>query len=240
MYKITQVNIGIQARTTSTRFPQKVLQHFGGKCIVDHVIDSCRKSNRYINRHTHRTGVKTQVHLLIPYNDGKLSIQRPGVNIIEGPENDVLSRYAKMQEQHPADFAVRITADCPLIKSSLISKAIMIAIKGQYDFVSNAMPEYRTFFDGTDVEVISTKLLKWLDSTARKEEDREHVMARLAEKVPPWATMGHIFNQIDLSELKLSVDIKEDLENVEKHFNSVEQKIKAWGDRHGHNSCHRF
>jgi spore coat polysaccharide biosynthesis protein SpsF (cytidylyltransferase family) len=233
------VNIGIQARTTSKRFPKKVLKYFGDKCIVDHVIDSCRKANRYINRHTHRTGIKTQVHLLIPRGDDKLAVQRPGVNIIEGSEDDVLSRYVRMQQQHPADYTVRVTADCPLIKSSLVSKSIMIAVKGQYDFVSNAMPEYRTFFDGTDVEVISSKLLAWLDNTA-SDEEREHVMSKLSGNIPPWATMGHLFNQIDLSELKLSVDTEEDLKNVEKHFNSVEQKIKSWGDRHGHNSCHRF
>jgi spore coat polysaccharide biosynthesis protein SpsF (cytidylyltransferase family) len=144
-----------------------------------------------------------------------------------------------MQKEHPAQFTVRITADCPLLRSALITKAINISVRGQYDFVSNAMPKFRTFYDGCDVEVISSKLLDWLDQTARG-SDREHVMSQLANNVPPWAQLGHIFNRVDTSFLKLSVDTEEDLKNVEEHFNSVEKKIQEWGNTHGHNTCHRF
>jgi spore coat polysaccharide biosynthesis protein SpsF len=183
--------------------------------------------------------MKCSVNLLIPYNDNKLASPRPGINIIEGNEADVMSRYASLQEKHPAHYVVRITADCPLLKPALISKAITIAAKGQYDYLTNAMPGFRTFHDGADVEVISAQMIKWLDHT-NTGKDREHVTSSIKEKAPPWANIGHLFSDVDNSQLKLSVDTSEDLKNVEKHYFSVQEKIRRWSNRYGPNTCHRF
>jgi len=211
----------------------------GDRCLVDHVIGNATYSSRYINRHTHRTGVKCQVFLLVPKGDNRLLVSRPGVTVIEGDENDVLSRYTKMQDQHPADFICRITADCPMVPSAMITKAIMGAVKGPWDFMTNAMPGYRTYPDGSDVEVMSAKLLEHLAKNAVGSQ-REHVTNLLWQDFPAWASISHMFNNYDFSDLKYSVDTEEDFERVKDNYESVRDKIKHWCDRHGQSSAHRF
>lgn len=144
-----------------------------------------------------------------------------------------------MQEETQADFICRITADCPLVPSYMITKMIMAAVKGPWDFVSNAMPGYRTYPDGCDVEVMSEKLLSWVNENARGSQ-REHVTNLLWSNMPQWATLAHMFNNIDLSDLKFSVDTEEDLEKVKKTYESVQSKVDHWSNRHGSQSVHRF
>ena len=47
-----------------------------------------------------------------------------GISCVSGDENDVLSRYVKALDEHPADAIVRITADCPLIDPAVIDRVI--------------------------------------------------------------------------------------------------------------------
>jgi len=56
--------IGIQARSTSKRLPNKALQMVGDKPLLQHVIDACKKSALYMNRHQTREVV--QVAVLTP------------------------------------------------------------------------------------------------------------------------------------------------------------------------------
>jgi spore coat polysaccharide biosynthesis protein SpsF (cytidylyltransferase family) len=209
--------------------------------MLDHVIHRVKKSSNYLNKNTHRTGKHVRVFLLVPENDYIKTPHRAGVVKLGGNEHDVLSRYVKMQDNYPSQYIVRVTADCPLIKAPLITKAINTAIANQYDYLSNTYPEYRTFYDGTDVEVISERLLNHLNKHAMDSE-REHVTSLLhrKDKKINWANFGLIINEIDESETKLSVDTQEDLDNVSRHHFSIQSKVKAWGAIHGEKTIHRF
>lgn len=237
---LVRVSFGVQARTTSHRLPNKIFKKLGEKYMIELVLDACKNSSKYMNRHTHRTGIQTSVSLLIPDNDiGFGDIKFPGVNIIKGQENDVLSRYVLLQKSNDYNYIVRITADCPLIKSAIITKAVTIAVNGNYDYVTNAMPDFRTFYDGTDVEVLSKGLLNFLDNNASG-IDREHVTSYLVKNAPKWAKIAHLFSNVDFSDQKLSVDTIEDFNNVKDQFESVDEKIKKWSTKYGQNTCHRF
>ena len=233
--------IAIQARTTSKRFPNKVLQMIGDKTVLEHVLSACRESASYINRHTHRTGVAVYVFLLVPSSDILMNKEYHGVKIIGGSENDVLSRYVSILKKKELSGIVRITADCPLIQPSIITKILKLGEKGEYDFISNAMPEYRTFLDGLDCEYMSPKLLRWLDENA-KGKDREHVTSLAVWSPPKWAKIGHIFNNIDFFSLdfKLSIDTPEDLERVRKIYLEVQNKMQKWEQLNGASTINRF
>lgn len=238
--EVKNIVIGIQARSTSTRFPQKVFEVIGEKTILQHVIDSCRASAAYINQHSIKSRMYSKVFLLIPYEDQIKVRFRGSCSMQEGPAHDVLSRYAELAVKQDADYIVRITADCPLIPPFLITKAINTATQNQYDYASNVDERVRTAIDGHDVEVISKRAMAWLDENARNESDREHVTTFLRRSPPSWLKVGHIVGYVDQSSLKLSVDTPEDLERVREQYEKIKSVMEAGEAISGRGSVHRF
>lgn len=200
----------------------------------------------YANKHSHRTNINVRFCLLIPHSDEKLknyiSDELHNVEVIEGDEQDVLGRYVKMQMKHNADYVVRITSDCPLIPPTFINHFITKAVNGSSDYFTNTWPGYETYFDGSDVEVISARLIHYMDAKAIGDE-REHVTTHLKKNVkeyPREYKVDHAFNYIDISKLKLSIDTMEDFRRVKNVFESNYSKKDKWGVSFGFHSAHRF
>lgn len=226
----TSVLIAIQARSTSTRLPNKVMKVVGAKPIVQHVIDTAKKSERYLNDKSASTGIYAKTALLIPTGDPVGEKVKYFVDdIVYGDELDVLSRFKKAVEQYNPDYLVRLTSDCVLLNSNLVSKHIKLALDYELHYCSNVDERYRTYPDGFDVEVISKKAMEWLFENAKLPRHKEHVTLLFRENPPVWAhnKIGHIIGFLDLSGLKLSVDTEEDLTRVRAQFDSLFNKIKA-------------
>jgi spore coat polysaccharide biosynthesis protein SpsF len=240
MSESKNVVIGIQARSTSERFPRKVFADICGKPMLQHVIDACDSSALKVNRDRAYNRLTAQVVLLVPTGDEIVERFRGKVPIFEGPEHDVLSRYAQMAEKYQADFIVRVTGDCPLIPPPLISKHITTAVLNRYDYCSNVDEEIRTSPDGFDCEVISRRLLNYANETAQSPRFREHVTLFMRETPPAWAVTGHVNNYVDLSGQKWSVDTQEDLERVRAQYESKESKRTRGLAIHGRRSIHMF
>jgi len=160
--------------------------------------------------------------------------------LIHGPEHDVLTRYVTAAFQVDADYIVRVTGDCPLISSTSISKVVNTATKNGLDFVTNASPKYRTTPDGMDVEVLSKRALAWLHNNALSVEHREHVTKKLYEKKEPSLSYGFIINDFDLSHIKISIDTKEEFDNMVNEMNKVKEKINKITNEHGPRSVFKF
>lgn len=237
-----KILIGIQARTNSTRLPNKVLRRISGITIIDNVINSCHKSSLYLNRFSAKTNVKAELCVVIPKDDPiKNHLKnRKEISVYEGDETDLISRYKVAMDATNADYLVRITSDCFLLPPFLITKTVNTAIKNNYNFVTNAHPKYRTFFDGADVEMCDKQTFYWLDEVAKEKRYREHVFSYICEKMPTSLSIGHIFNYLDLSALKLSIDTEKDLELVTKQYTSIEEKKLNWEVVHGKHTCHMF
>lgn len=245
MEKQVKVSIGIQARSNSTRFPNKVTQMVGGKMVIDHVIDLCRNSAEYINRYTFTNKTVASVYVLVPEGDPlKQILSTMSERVLEGSESDVLSRYMKLAKETDASYVVRITADCPLIPPFLVFKCINTAIKNGLDYFSNVgdFPEtLRTSVDGHDVEVLSIRALEWLDQNATKPEHREHVTTLLRKDDPPQSLrFGILIGHNDHSNVKLSLDTEEDLENIRSEVERVQKKIQSAKRKYGKHAIHRY
>jgi spore coat polysaccharide biosynthesis protein SpsF len=195
------------------------------------------------------------VNLLIPKGDEILTaIEKREIfltdrdiviQVIEGPEHDVLTRYVEMAKKNGSDYIVRITADCPLIPPYLIHKTITNTIMGWHDYCSNIEiikdqdNKIRLSIDGHDCEVMTRKLLDWLDQNA-KGVDREHVTTLFRRSKPIWANRGFEADFANFSSIKLSVDTPEDLENVRSHFDAVSQFV-SWAEGiSGKRAVHRI
>jgi spore coat polysaccharide biosynthesis protein SpsF len=233
-----RVLIGIQARSTSTRFPRKVFELIGDRPLLKHVISSCKRAADYLNRYMPER-VLANVAVLIPAGDEIRAHFYRDAFIFEGPEDDVLARYMMAASRFNSDYICRVTGDCPLIPSYLISKMIKLAVVNGYDYVSNVDPEFRTYADGHDCEVISMRLLEHIHKTATLPAEREHVTLMARTNPPEWASLGLMTGHVDHSGIKLSVDTPADLERVREEYQKVKDKIEDAEEYFGKQSVHR-
>jgi spore coat polysaccharide biosynthesis protein SpsF len=208
--------------------------------MLKHVLDACDRAAFYMNNHTHKTKVIVKVALAIPTGDEIGIAFKKRAIIVEGSETDVLGRYKVLADRMGADYLVRVTADCPLIPPYLITKHIKTATINGYDYLSNVDESCRTSIDGVDCEVMSRRMLDFLDENATDPKDREHVTTMARRSPPDWARIGHVIGHLDQSNLKLSVDTMEDLERVRAAFDRVKRAIENAESIHGKQSVHRF
>lgn len=240
MENLLSVLIAIQARSTSTRLPKKCFEPIGTKRLLDHVIENCERAAKYSNKYTYKKNYTVSLALLIPEKDPIRRGFGSQIDIIEGPEFDVLKRFELAQEQLKPDYICRITGDCPLIPPYVISKHISLAVMGEYDYVSNVDEECRLSLDGIDCEVMSKRMLAWLVENSHFSDEKEHVTIRARTHPPEWAKRGFTASFFDQSSIKLSVDTKEDLENVRREYQRVGEKLKIAESIYGRNFIHRF
>lgn len=235
----SKVTIGIQARSTSKRLPNKVMERLGSKSILKHVLDACFGASNYINNMSTK-GITCDVALCIPVGDEIKTRSWGSVKIVEGPEDNVLERYHILLNECMPDYVVRITADCPLIPSFVISKIITIAVMNRYDYVSNVDEQCRTSIDGFDCEVMSSRILRYAYENAKSPKDLEHVTTYIRSYFPTWGRKAVVINFMDQSHMKLSVDTTEDLERVRGEVEKIETALSRAHSQFGRENVYRF
>jgi spore coat polysaccharide biosynthesis protein SpsF len=232
---LKNIIIGIQSRSDSTRLPRKAFELIGGKTMTDRVIDACKRAAAFLNREPH--GWYTDVVLLTPEGDAVAKSFSHRCPVVEGPALDVLARYQLAVERFNAAYIVRVTGDCPLIPSHLITKLIKLGRSAGYDYLSNADERFRTSVDGADCEVISRTLFDEMAAEASTPYDREHVTPWARRQKAPWK-IGAAIEFFDQTDKKLSVDTPEDLERVRSAFDSANDKYRSAVLTYGQSNIH--
>lgn len=224
----------IQARTTSSRLPGKVLLDIGGEPMLVRVVERARRAQRVSRVVVATTTDSTDDRL------AELCAER-GFDCRRGSMHDVLDRFYQTARACQADVIVRVTADCPLIDGGLIDQAVavFIGLEGDgpphaplgdlpeavcdpsypFDFVGNRLPPPwgRTFPIGLDVEVCSVRALARTWREAGSDHHREHVMPYLYED--PRRFRGLLLHHSeDLGSMRWTVDTREDLELVREVY----------------------
>jgi spore coat polysaccharide biosynthesis protein SpsF len=220
-----KIGVLIQARSTSSRLPGKIFEIIGKKPVLQHVIDACNKAAYFLSNEKARNPVDVKVALLIPLGDKIGPIYKGKVEIYEGSEDDVFSRYFDAFVINDFDYTVRITSDCVLIPPHIISRTIQIAMNNNLDYVENVEESIRTSPDGFDVEVLSKKAMIWLNNNISTKEEKEHCTIALRTKNPSEIRRGHIVNYFDASSLKISIDTAEDLEKCRKEYDKLQRAL---------------
>jgi len=211
---LSKPTIIIQARTSSKRFPKKVLATIQNKPLIWHVINRAKKVKgvKQIILTTTKE-VEDKVLVNIANNSKILSFV--------GSEKDVLNRYFQCALKYEADPIIRITGDCPLIDPEIISKLLRVFRKNQFDYLTNTLNP--TFPDGLDVEIFSFLALEKANSRAKLRSEREHVTPFIKKKSNKF-TIHNYENEIDLSKYRLTVDRKEDLVLIRKIYSIMKPK----------------
>lgn len=218
-----KIVIGIQARSTSTRLPNKIHMRLNGKAILQWVIDACQKAEKYLLPEYKKLEAQSITCVLTPKEDVTVKLYGSTLPVLQGAEDDVLSRYADAVKHFGADYIIRITSDCVFIPSHLIAKHIKAALIRGCDYTTNT--HIRTWKEGFDCEVLSRRLVEWLDKNASEPTDREHVTTLIAKEKPfPFRDRGkasicHILSPLDESNEKTSIDTLEDFKRAEELLN---------------------
>lgn len=206
-----KISIIIQARTDSKRFPKKVLCLIDNKPVLWHVINQCKKTNLEV------IVVTTKRKM----DDPIIEIAKnTRVKFFRGSKNDVLDRYYQAAKKFGLEGIIRITADCPIIDPKESIKVIKSLESGKYDYV--ALDE-KSYPDGLDTEGFTFESLEIAWKNARLQSDREHVTPYIRKKKNNFKKMLISYKN-NLSNLRWTIDYKEDLEFLKAIFAELRNK----------------
>jgi spore coat polysaccharide biosynthesis protein SpsF len=224
-----KVDIIVEARLGSLRFPGKVLKKLGNKTALEVMIERLK----YI------PGVD-DIIIATTNNkeDTKISqiAKKNKVKFYRGSEKDVLKRVLMAAKKFKTEIIVEITGDNPLIDYKISSKVINFFLRNikKYDYVSNDVALYleknsNIYPLGFNTKVFSTKLLQKVDRIAKHSLDREHVVNYIVKNFKKY----RIFN-VDLPKFlkkknfRLTMDYKEDYEVIKKVYDNLYPKNKKF------------
>lgn len=210
----------IQARTTSTRLPQKVLMPIGDKSMLEHVVDRVLAA-KLVDEVVVATTINKEDLPIV-----KKSAEK-GIRVFCGSENDVLDRYYQAAKIIKPENILRITADCPIIDPKNIDIVIEKHLVSKADYTGNTVGK-ETFPDGQDAEIFTFKALKKSWEEARLASEREHV-TQYMKKNDNIFQIASVESPTDLSEHRWTVDDREDYEFICKVNAELSSKNSLFG-----------
>lgn len=203
----------IQARTGSTRFPEKVLKEFEGTPSIMHTVNRTNESNFIENIIVATSDNK---------NESKLInlLKQNNIFYFQGSENDVLSRYyhcfTSLDYKEKVKGIVRITGDCPLIQPLIIDDIISTFLDKKLDYCCTD----ESFADGLDVEVLSPQTLKTINEKAKLASQREHVTLYIHDNLNEFKHRI-ISNKTDDRNIRITLDEEKDYHVLKLIFENL-------------------
>lgn len=194
----------IQARTSSTRLPGKVLREIEDKTMLARVVERVQRAKKIDELLVATTDRAADDAILE-------ECKRLAVKVSRGDQDDVLDRYYRAAQLAKAEVIVRITSDCPLIDPAVIDKTVDAFVEAKPDYASNALE--RTYPRGLDTEVFSFTALSRAWQEAHKPYERSHVTPYIYEHPEKFKLLS-VTGQADFSSHRWTVDTTEDLEFV--------------------------
>ncbi|HIP38566.1 MAG TPA: hypothetical protein EYG88_04160, partial [Desulfocapsa sulfexigens] len=201
-----KVGVIIQARSTSTRLPGKVLMPLpsdGDTAVLQHVIRRVRKAELVQEIIVATTVNEADDPIVMMAGD-------EGVQYFRGSEDDVLARFYGAATAFDLDIIVRITSDCPCIDPSIIDRLIRFHCSENADYSSNGIT--RTYPRGLGAEIMNFDVLEKAHQQAREPFEREHVTAFIYHsrsasfKVATLSAPAHL----TAPDIRLTLDTRQD------------------------------
>lgn len=210
----------VQARTSSSRLPRKVLRPILGTPMILQELARLKRC-RTLDRIVLATSVDA--------SDDELAaaVQAAGYMVYRGSLDDVLDRYARCAALYGAAHVVRITGDCPIIDPAVVDRVVTAHLAHSNDYTSNTLGRV-TYPDGLDTEVMTAAALRRADREARLASEREHVTQYLI-KHPELFQQECVENAEDLSAERWTVDEPEDFAFITRIFEALYPAHPAFG-----------
>ncbi|MCG9884942.1 MAG: NTP transferase domain-containing protein [Cyanobacteria bacterium] len=200
------IQLWIQARMSSRRFPGKVLAPFRGQPLIQHVIRSAATAVGIENVAV-LTSDQSSDDPLAAYLD---KLQVP---ILRGPLDDVFDRFRQAAEQWPCERFIRICSDSPLLCADLLKDAITTSAQLKADMITNVDP--RTFPKGQSLEIVKTSTFMAINPEDLTDHDREHVTPIFYRRRNHYRILNLRSPDSHWSEIVTTVDTLDDLRRLE-------------------------
>lgn len=159
----------VQARMGSERLPGKVLMPLGDSTVLGWVVRAARAAD-HLGEIVVATSVNPDCDAIAQWCDSN------GVPVVRGSEDDVLGRFMAVLSEFGGDPVVRLTADCPLLDPAVIDGVVQVYETSGADYVATDLEPHLP--RGTDVEAVSTSVLRWAHEHAAG-VDRVHVTSAI-------------------------------------------------------------
>lgn len=157
----------IQARSSSSRLPNKVLKPLAGLPMIWHIVQRARSC-----QNVGRVVVATSIE---PSDDALAKFcEETDIECYRGSLSNVLSRYMEVLKKHEYRYFVRVTGDCPLIHPPFIDRQIEALLMYDADLILNDGSS--TLLEGQGA--FSTRSLLEVSQASNHPDDLEHVGAR--------------------------------------------------------------
>lgn len=217
-----KTGIFIQARTGSTRLPQKMIRPFyEGKNMLEIILD------RFIDK-----GLVEQTYLLTSTasNDDVLEqiASRKGVKCFRGSEQDVLDRFVQAAQHFKVDRVVRVCADNPLLDVNSIVYLIE-HVSDDDDYYSFKMSNDRPVIlnhIGLFAEYVKVSALRKVDEEIDDPMYHEHVTNYIHSHENEFnVRLENAPNVHDKTNIRLTCDTEEDFEMLQAIYKEVKDYI---------------
>lgn len=234
---MSQLGIILQARTGSTRMPEKVIRpFFNEKSILDLLIEKVQK-----------LGVPAVLATTVNPSDDRICelADRHDFPVFRGSENDVLDRFIQGAREHKFDKIIRVCADNPFLDLTGMKTLIEAFEKSDTDYLSFQLagnkPSILTHF-GFWTEAVRLDALEKAQQLTNEKLYHEHVTnfiygnpAIFNVQFIPADPL--VFSRTDI---RMTLDTPEDFQVQQQIFATISKEnpnfgipeIVSWLDRH--------
>ena len=200
----------------SSRLPGKVLMDFGGKSMLNQIIDRIGSSrfSQSIVVATTNSDIDNPIENLCNFLK---------VKCYRGEEDFVLNRFIGAAHYTDANVLVRLTADNPFVDGYLVDQIVdeFLLDYPDLDYASNT--DNCGFPFGLFVEVVQLDaLIKCAQSATA--EDQEHVTVQIRNN-PQFFSIKRVFADYEFGPINLTVDTAGDRVRLIRLFNAMRRKI---------------
>jgi len=194
----------LQARSSSTRLPGKVLAPILGTPMLLRQIERVLHSTRLDGLVVATSNNSSDDELARVVGDN-------GVIVRRGPLEDVFSRFAQVVDEFKPDTIIRLTGDNPLADPGVIDDVLRSHDEAGADYTSNS--RVRTYPYGLDVECVRAEAFARLRMMNLDAAEREHVTMGFYRR-PEVFSIHSVTQSRNVSELRWSVDYPSDFDFV--------------------------
>ncbi len=214
------IHFVVQARSGSTRMPNKILKPFyGEKSILDLLIEKLKQVDN------------TKVLIATSLNPNCDEIEKVannhGVVCFRGSEEDVLQRFIDAADANNAEKLIRVCSDNPFLELASIHKLVEYASEneGKVDYASfniNGTPSIKTHY-GFWTEYVTIDTLKQVRNLTDEKLYHEHVTNFVYTNPEKfrinWIEGPSIINTH--SDIRLTIDTQDDFISAQKIYASL-------------------
>ena len=207
----------VQARTGSSRLPNKIFKQIGEITVLKYLINRIK-----LSKNTEQIIIATTDNI----KDKKIIdfCNNEKIKYYIGDEQNVLKRFYDCALHFKATTIIRITSDCPFADPEIIDIMINKFHQKNIDYISNTTPpETSNWPDGSDVEILSFSALERSYNETKNKKEQEHVTFYIWKNRKTNFQTSQYQYPNDCSKFRFTIDYEEDLIVA----NKIDKYLKA-------------